>query len=191
MGRSDTTSAVVDKILGLLAGGTLIATALLAPNAIQALDKPLKRYFDKLDERARGREYKRLLVYMKGQNLVKFSTGGYEHGIKLTQKGRSRVDRVNFASLEISKPKIWDKTWRIIFFDIPESNKNNRDQFSKKIKALGFVRLQRSVWVHAFPCQHEIGLVANHYNVEPYVTYIETGHIENETKLKTKFSFSL
>ncbi len=189
MARNDTTSAIIDGLLNILIAGGLVATTLAAPNALQALDKPLNRYFKKMDKRAREREYRRLLRYMKQQGLIKYRTEDYEHGIQITEAGKSRAEKAELGALFIAQPKKWDQKWQIVFFDIPEINKQARDRLVGKLKELGFRQLQRSVWVFPYPCREEIAIVTHQYGISRFVTYIETSFIDSEEKLKARFPF--
>lgn len=188
--KRDVTSAVVDGILKLLAAGTLVATILVTPNAVQALDKPLKVFFDKMDERARQREWRRILAYMKNRQLISYASN-YKHGVKITKAGRQRAAKANFAKLSISKPKKWDKKWRLVFFDIPETSKKGRDALVKKLRSLGFYQLQRSAWIHPFPCRKIIETIAAGYEVDRFVTYIKTSFIDNQIELQKRFKHLL
>lgn len=190
MGRNLRTSVMVDALLNTVMVGGLVATTLVAPNALQVLDKPLKVYFKKMDKRSREREYQRLLRYMKQQGLIKYTTEDYEHGIYLTAKGRKRAAQTELNKLEIKKPKEWDGCWRLVIFDIPETRKLGRDSFARKLKELGFVQLQRSVWIYPFACKEEIAIVAYQYEVRRYVTYLEAGYIDSQDKLKERFKFN-
>lgn len=44
----------------------------------------------------------------------------------------------------------WDKKIRIVIFDIQELNRVKRNQFRRILKQLGFVMLQKSVWLTPF-----------------------------------------
>lgn len=191
MARNDTTSAIIDGLLQILIVGGLLATTLAAPNAVQALDKPLARYFKGLDKRTREREYRRVLRYMKKQGLIKYKTEDYEHGILITEAGKQRAEKAELDSLSIAHPKKWDQKWRIVFFDIPETDKQARDHLTGKLKELEFRQLQRSVWVHPFPCRDEIATVVHQYGVSHFVTYVETAFIDSQDKLKARFPFKL
>ena len=183
MGRTTQTSAIVDGLLDFLVQGGVLATALIAPNAIQALDKPLQKHFQRMDERAQKREWQRITRYMQQQNLV----AKYEHGLQLTKQGKERAAKYDLNNLSVPGPKSWDKKWRIVFFDIPEQYKGGRDQLTRKLRQLGFYQLQRSVWIHPFPCRKEIEIIATHYDISDYITYIETSFIDKQSVLKQKF----
>ncbi len=187
MGRNLETSKIIDELLRAMVAGGILATVIVAPNALQPLDKLLKPYLSKLDKNARSKEYKRLLRNLKKQGILAYATDDYEHGLKLTAAGKKRAQRAASAVRAIEAPEEWDSKWRIVFFDIPERLKTNRDSFSHKLKVIGFRQLQRSVWVHPFPCKNEVAALAAEQNVEKYVTYIETSYIDNAKALKERF----
>ena len=185
MARRTDLTPVVDGLLRLVFVGGMVATTLLAPNAVRLLDKPLQGYFKGLDERARQREIKRILSYMKRQGVV---TEDYDHGLHISKKARKRLEQANLEALRISIPHKWDKQWRIIFYDIPEKHKSGRDRLAWRLRQLGCQQLQRSVWIHPFPCEDQINTVALAHGVESYVTYLESQHINNERALLKRFS---
>lgn len=189
MARNDTTSAIIDNLLNVLIAGGLVATTLAAPNALQALDKPINKYFKRMDKRAREREYRRLILYMKRQGLIKFNAEDYEHGIQLTKSGKERAEKTNLDNLKIITPQKWDKKWRLVLFDIPESHKQARDHLTSKLRQLNFRQLQKSAWVYPFPCRDEIASIVHQYGISRYVSYIETSFIDSEERLKERFPF--
>lgn len=179
------TSLLIDSLLRSIALGGLIATSLLAPNALKVLDKPLQDYLKKLDSKERESEMRRLLRYTGYQGLT---AGNYEHGLKLTDKAIERLERVDLDNLVIAKPHKWDGQWRIVFYDIPEHKKTGRDALAAKLRNLGFYQLQRSVWVHPYPCHQEIEAVAAAYGVHSYLTLIIATNIQNQTRLLDIFA---
>ncbi|MBW3569331.1 hypothetical protein KY385_04340 [Candidatus Parcubacteria bacterium] len=177
---------VVDGMLKIMVFGGVASVGLLAPNAIQALDRPLQLYFKKMDKRDRQRELRKTLDYMRRNGLVR---GSYEHGLQITSKGKKRLQKAELDRVNIPIPKHWDKKWRLVLFDIPETKKAGRDGLTHKIKELGFKQLQKSVWIFPHPCRGEIELVCSKYGVDRYVTYIETTHIDKAEVLKNRFKF--
>ncbi len=164
---------------------------LVAPNAVQVLDKPAARLLKKLDKRSREREVRRVVYYMKRRGLIKYATEDYEHGITLTETGKQYLKQRDFESLAIPRPAQWDKQWRLIFFDIPETQKSSRDRLTRKLRQLGFQQLQRSIWIHPFPCQVEIETVTETVGVRRFVTYLEISGIAAEEQLKERFATTL
>lgn len=184
MSTNDTTSAIIDNLLKLGVMTTVLSAGIVAPNLILALDKPLQKYLKTLDKRAQEREMRRIVSYMKNRDLIK---GDYEHGLSVTEKGQKRLSSNEFAKLKIRQPMKWDKKWRIIFFDIPEQHKSGRDALTHKLKQIGFIQLQRSIWIHPHPCREVITKITSHYKIANYVSCIKTDHIDNQEKLIIKF----
>lgn len=185
MGKNAYTTQLMNSLLRTIAVGGLTTVAILAPNAISSLDKPLKYYLKSLDKKQRRQEMMRLLRYGRQQGLVSES---YQHGLSLTEKATKRLQGLDIETVTIHSPKRWDGLWRIIFYDIPETKKTGRDALSLKLRSLGFYQLQRSVWVHPFPCHDEILFIASSYGVESYVTIIEAKTIQNIQRLEAIFS---
>jgi len=86
----------------------------------------------------------------------------------------------------INKPKSWDKKWRLVIFDIPETHRKHRVAFRNKLKQLGFIQFQKSVWIHPYECQNEISFLAEYLNISQYLTLITTS-IEDDKPLKKLF----
>lgn len=184
MAHKDHTSALIDNLLRLSVTTTALAAGLLLPNLMTALDKPLKKYLDHLDERARERELRRVVNYMKRRDLL---TGDYEHGLRITARGQKRLSSAEFNSLQIDTPLQWDGQWRIVFYDIPEGKRVARQVLVAKLRELGFFQLQRSVFIHPLPCREVIEKITVTRQIEQYVSYIETRHLDNETRLIERF----
>lgn len=193
MGRpaSDTTAAIIDGVSKFLLMGGFLTTALLAPNAVQILDKPSRKLLAKLDHRQQERELRRVVHYMKTAGLIRYTTWDYEHGIKLTDKGKQRLEQRSYDMLHISPPATWDKQWRLVFFDIPEIYKSKRNAFDGKLKLLGFKQLQISIWIHPFPSRAEIEAVCETLGIRSFVTYVEISHIDAESALRRRFKHLL
>lgn len=184
MSRNETTSAVISAILKLAATGATISVALLAPNALQALEKPLKKYFAHLDDQDRQRELQRVVRYMRSRKLL---SGSYQYGLQITDEGRAQLDKLELNELHVATPLRWDHSWRIVFYDIPEARKRGRDALTRKLHSLGFWQMQKSVFIHPFPCREVIEALTVSYKIDEFVTYIETSYIDNEQNLITHF----
>lgn len=185
MARNDTTSAIIDGVLRFIVAGGVLSAVVIAPNVIQALDKPTRKLFSVLDKRAQERELRRVMNYMRRRGLL---AEDYEHGLEITNAGRERLERADFEQLEIIAPPVWDRQWRLVLFDVPQSQHLARMMLTSKLQSLGFQLLQQSVWIHPYPCRREIEMVCERYDLSKYVTYIETGHIDHEEHLVKRFS---
>lgn len=186
--KGDISSQIVDGVLRFVATGGFLTLALLAPNSTQVFDKPLNKLLDKLDKKSKERELRRVAYYMKRKGLISYEATDYQHGIKLTKAGKARLQRGDYRSIQVPIPSNWDKHWRLVFFDIPISENTKRHSLTDKLSQLGFKQLQKSIWVHPFPCRPEVELVAETLLARKYVTFIEITEIDSEQKLRERFA---
>ena len=184
MARNDTTSAVIDGILRFTVTSGAIAAGLLIPNLLIGLEKPLDVFWKHLDKRQRERELRRVVSYMKSNQLLR---GDYEHGLQVTDKGRQRLVDSDFGTLAVKPRQKWDGNWRLIIYDIPEERKQGRNTLTSKLNELGFYQLQRSAWLHPFPCRQVIETVAVRYKIDQYISYVKTAQIDNQKPIIRKF----
>ncbi len=187
----DTTQAIVDGVIKFIAAGGFITTALVAPNVLQILDKPATKLFKHLDIRQQERELRRIIYYMKNRGLIKYEPRDYEHGIRLTKAGKDRLKKSRYSAISIKRPPKWDKKWRLVFFDIPESQRGRRNALIQKLKLLGFRQLQYSIWIYPFDCRAEIEAVCEYLNISRYVSYVELTYIDHERVLRRRFKETL
>lgn len=173
----------VPELLKLLAGGAVFGLSLMIPVLPMAL-APFIVDSRKYEQSLFGRTMKRL----KKQKLVEIVEEKGQTLVRITEAGRVRALRYKLDEIQIKKPKVWDKKWRIVIFDIPEKYKRMREIFRDHLKTMGFYMLQKSVWVHPYPCFNEIEFLRQVYNVGINVTYIVAEKIESPDDLKSHFS---
>lgn len=170
------------ELLLLLAGGGIFALSLVFPTLPMAL-APFIIDRNKYKQGLFNRNIKRL----KKQKLVEIVYEGEQTLVKITNEGRVRALRYKLSEIQVKKPKVWDGKWRIVIFDIPEKHKRMREIFRNHLKLMGFYMLQKSVWVHPYPCGSEIEFLRQVYKVGVDVTYILAERIENANNLKEHF----
>ena len=95
--------------------------------------------------------------------------------------------RYDFNKMKIKIPNKWDGLWRMVIFDIPEDRRKVRNAINFKLKDLGFVSLQKSVFVYPYECRNGIDFVGEFFYARKYIRYIEVRDIDNDKKLKKKF----
>jgi DNA-binding transcriptional regulator PaaX len=89
--------------------------------------------------------------------------------------------------MRINKPKKWDGKWRVVMFDLPVRFSKARHFLRFKIKQLGFVQFQKSVWIYPYPCTDEILFIAEYYKVRKYIEMMTVLEISDEKTLKERF----
>ncbi len=131
---------------------------------------------------------------LKRRKLIKvISEKGDYIKVELTNKGAKRVKEFTFETLKIKKPKKWDRKWRVVIFDIPIQPKRlnyARAALREKIKELGFYKLQKSVWIHPYPCEDEILLVGEIFGVTRCVEILTVEKLLHEEKVKNYFNLT-
>ena len=170
------------KIIGM-AG--LASTIVVAPNAVQALDKLLKK------NKVKGFDRDRLIKELRRQNLVIISTEDETIKFNLTPAGAYRLQNVLIDEIQIKKPKKWDRKWRIVSYDIPKKLANQRKYFLDKLNELGFEMINHSLWVSPYPCFEAIEQLAGHYNILRYCRLIEADRLDELTTAKLVRRFNL
>lgn len=115
----------------------------------------------------------------------KYITGHARGGYTLTKSGLDRLRELELT--EVKAPKIWDGKWRIMLFDIPEEKRSHRNQLRRLIKELLCYQLQKSVWVHPFPCFDQFRNVRDAAGFQGEVILIETDTIEGAPYLVKVF----
>lgn len=177
---------VIRLILELLGAGVVLSMALLAPGAVGIFAKKTLQ-LQRIPRSVRSRA----LYDMRRQGLISTSRGRDNAWLVLTKKGRLRLKKYKLEELVVAKPRIWDGYWRIVFFDVPNkppSLNRARDVFRGMLKRLGLARIQKSVWVHPFPCEDEVTYVAEVFRLQPYVRIALAKNISGEELLRRKFN---
>ncbi len=127
------------------------------------------------------------------QRLYDLKHSGYiqkdPRGYRLTKKGQKRLQRYEIKTLVIQKKQRWDKRWRIVLFDIPESRSADRNAFRQALKNLGFYPLQESVFLHPYPCEAEVLLLCRQHRLQRYICFLEAENLPtvSEKTIRKKY----
>lgn len=161
------------KIIGLTG---LEETIVVAPNDLQAINVLLRKKSNKTQNLPEDR----ILRELKRQCLVEISSlQDGQFSFALTLIGAKRLQQVIIDELTIPTPKKWDSKWRIVSFDIPVKSSKQRLYFTRHLRAMGFMMLQRSLWIHPFSCFDVIEQLAGYYNVLRYCSFFEVSKVDN------------
>ena len=125
---------------------------------------------------------------LKRYGYINFEKKNHQLYISLTEDGKKAAGRFQIDSLEIKKPKKWDKKWRLVIFDIAHLKRIKRELFRGKLKELGFYLLQKSVWVYPYKCDDEIELLREFFGlIKKEACLIVADSIENDALLRKVF----
>lgn len=165
----------------LLAAGILTLSA-VAPNIFSA--------FGKLFMKKRGRAYTRkeleqqvtrTFYYLKKTGLVKMRPTAGDFKIYLTTLAKRKIKHMQFDTLQVQKPKKWDKKWWQVAADIPtKEHKSGADALRRKLKEMNFYPLQRTLWFYPFDPRLEVDWIIRVYRIERFVTIMEINRLNRD-----------
>jgi hypothetical protein len=195
----------LEKFKEFLNGGTMkanITTAVLVAVSVASLPYLIlpamaigliDRFFrgSRYGRRYNKKQFSNAFTNLKRQKLIEYIAD--KNGktiVKITKKGESKLRAFAIDLIKIKKLKIWDGKWRVTIFDIPVRFKKAREALRMKLKDLGFVQLQKSVWLHPYPCEDEIIFIADFFGVGKCVEILTTDSFLNESRFKRHFGFT-
>ena len=127
------------------------------------------------------------LHYLRRKKIIEYREIGNKIKIILTEDGKKKILYYKIDDLDIKEPQKWDSKWHIVAFDIPEKHKSARNALADKMRELGLVLFQKSLWIYPFYCKDEIDFVAEVFNIGKYVHYIIVESITNDKLLRQRF----
>lgn len=113
--------------------------------------------------------------------------------VYLKEKGKEKVLKYSLKKLLDfkKKKKKWDGRWFLVFFDVPENQRNKRDYLRRFLKELGFYQYQKSVYIFPYECEEEVKLIKKIVEGAKYMKYIVAEKIEDEEKIKRFFGLGV
>ncbi len=110
--------------------------------------------------------------------------------VYITKQGMTRALSYKLDSFSLQKPKRWDKKWRVIIFDIPIQLNKVRDLFRERLKQLGLVMIQKSVFLSPYSCFDEVEFLRQLYHIPDTILYILAEKVEGEERLRERFNLT-
>jgi phenylacetic acid degradation operon negative regulatory protein len=106
----------------------------------------------------------------------------------LTHKAHTLLSESAIWELQLPVPAKWDHRWRMVLFDIPADKRKRRDAFRIRLKELGLVLYQDSVWVHPYPLAKEVQKIADFYMLGECVSFAIADRLSGDKKLRSRFN---
>lgn len=156
----------------------ILSVGLIAPNVLGAMAKlgilPGRRQKE-LIQRSRVRLVKRgFLEYRDGM-------------LSLTPIGEAALRRLELSEYKLRRPKRWDGLWRILIFDIPEKRRELRDKVRRTLSAIGFIRVQQSVWLYPYDCEDLVTLLKADFRIGKDLLYLVIERMEYDERYRSHF----
>lgn len=145
----------------------------------------LHRYLD--DNAVERSNFFEKISYLKRRGLISRFCEDKESFAEVTNKGKNYLKSKRLQHLAVDKPKSWDKKWRVIIFDIPEKERAIRDYLRIKLYQIGFLQVQKSVFIYPFECTQEISLICDEHGGRQYIKYMIADILEGEDDIIDEF----
>lgn len=159
--RKERYGNLAKDILVTLATGAVLFFVLSSPHGTRKVLKGLKEGWNPKSARA---SLERLCT----KKLVSFKENpDGSFSVLLTEEGQFKARDWELETLQIDPPRRWDNKWRVVAFDIAEKRGKARRALHAMLKRLNFHQLQKSVFVHPYPCEAEIELIRNVFDILP------------------------
>jgi len=117
-----------------------------------------------------GRKTRGILAKLKKFGWAERFSKDEEAHYRITPKGEREIDKV----LKILKTKAeWDGRWRLVMFDIPETQRTLRDRLRRELSKLGLGILQASVWISPNDIKEEIEEIGKNLSLSDSIRFFE------------------
>jgi len=108
------------------------------------------------------------IARLRQGGLVQIKSKRSDILVKLTKLGKESLNDFNLDD------QPWDGKWRIVIFDIPETQRVVRDLFRRRLKDWGFRNFQQSVWVTKKNVTGKMRKLINKLEIDDWVAVIES-----------------
>ena len=105
-----------------------------------------------------GRSARGVLAKLKNLGHIEKIEKDKELYYKITETGEDYFDNVLSY---LKSTRAWDKKWRLVMFEIPETDRALRDKLRRQLANLGMGLLQSSVWITPKNVEKEIEEINN------------------------------
>ncbi|MFC1787706.1 CRISPR-associated endonuclease Cas2 [Patescibacteria group bacterium] len=120
------------------------------------------------------RSYQRAFSELRKENFITQVEVNGKIVYTLTDKGKKAAEVAKFSKTTINTSEKWDKKVRLVMFDISETARSVRNSFRQKLKSLNFVQLQKSIFMHPYPCKKQILDIAAFLGIKDQILIIES-----------------
>lgn len=177
--------SVQRKIMLTLLGGVVLGCS-SSPNQYFSTFRKIKKEWKEVNKS----NFYRSMRSLSKEKLIKekkMADGSIK--LVLTERGEEEAFKLSLlgSSINFKKPKKWDGKWRIVIFDIPETDRIFRGILRRHLFNLEFYKLQQSVFVSPHPFERQIMDLTEIYSATPYVRVITATEIDNAKELKRHF----
>ena len=134
-------------------------------------------------------QIRRILNKLEKKEIIHIEEKADQIFVKVSDQGKSKLLQYSLKKLFDfkRKKKKWNGKWYLVFFDVPEVQKNKRNYLRKFLIRLGFRKYQKSVYLFPYECEEEVKLIKKIVEGAKYMKYIIAEKIEDENEFKKYF----
>lgn len=103
--------------------------------------------------------------------------------LKLTKKGRNKLNLIKLEGGGALVSTAWDGLWRIIILDIPEERKPEREALRYLLKKANFTCIKNTVWISPYPYEHLFTNIKKDMGLGTELMIIVADKLDEETGL--------
>jgi DNA-binding transcriptional regulator PaaX len=145
-----------------------------------ARDRAKERYANKL-----------ALQRLEGCGYVKRRSQKGKKGFFVTKEGKKALDDIYKHSFRaIMHPKKWDKMWRVVTYDFPETERSARNSLRHVLLKSHFLQLQKSVWIFPYDSTLLRTLLIKNDIVRAHTVFMKVTHVSSARTHKKHFGLS-
>jgi hypothetical protein len=138
-------------ILGEITNGDMLVGFLFSCHSISRMYRIASK---RARERVRGRQRaKETLERLRKKGMLELleeldtDSKSKLVRVRITQIGK---DELQLCTIKHSPPKTWDGLWRLVTFDIPNTNDQLRQEVRILLQTVGYLQVQKSVYVYPY-----------------------------------------
>ncbi len=149
---------------------------------------PLETLKNEGEKNVRGLASHKYAVARSVKNLVESGhaeliNSGHQDFIRLTQKGKTKLNVMRLEGENVLVSTTWDGFWRIIILDMPEDRKNEREALRYLLKKANFVCIKNTVWISPLPYENLFTNIKKDLGLTTELMIIITNKLDEETNL--------
>ena len=146
-----------------------------------------------LTKKEKERKVLRVLKNLERRQIIALEEKDDKVFVYLKDKNNPKIIEYSIKKLLDfkKKKKKWDGRWFMVFFDVPEIQRNKRNYLRDFLKKLGFYQYQKSVYIFPYECEKEVALIRKIVEGAKYMRYIIAEKIEEENKIKRYFGLKI
>ena len=173
--------------LSILLGGTFLVT----PNFPIIYTGILKIVEELTKKKIPAGKAKRVLKNLERKEIITIEKKG-DQAIVYLKGWNSTILKYSLRSLLDLKKKQtkWQGKWFLVFFDVPEKQRNKRNYLRTFLHYIGFYPYQQSVYIFPYECEKEIALIKKIVEGAKYISYVIAEKIEFEDEIKRHFGLT-